>query len=176
MNSSQPDEVSNRRIMERAYQLGFKYEQELGACTQCVLAAVQEILNIEDENLFRACYGLGGGVGVSGEGTCGALSGGVLALGYLYGRTLKEFRNGKWANPNDKAFVLSKELYDRFLEEYGGCTCKDVQTKIFGRSFNLRNKQDLETFMQAGGHRDKCTDVTGKAASWTVEIILRENR
>jgi hypothetical protein len=63
------------------------------------------------------------------------------------------------------------KLHDKFINEYGSILCKDIQKKIMGRSFNLWDPKDYEEFEKAGGHTDKCPDVVGKAAEWTVEIL-----
>ena len=66
------------------------------------------------------------------------------------------------------------KLRSKFFEEFGGVVCKDVQKKIFGRSFNLLDKEDYKIFEKMGAHTDKCTDVVGKTAVWTADIILDE--
>ena len=68
----------------------------------------------------------------------------------------------------------AKKLYDKFVEEYDSPLCKDVQKKIFGRSFNLLDPKEYEEFEKAGAHVDKCPDVSGKVARWTAEILLNE--
>jgi C_GCAxxG_C_C family probable redox protein len=153
------------------YQRAFEYEARLGSCPQCVLAALQETLKIGDDNVFRASQGLSGGTALSSEGTCGALAGGMIAIGLLVGRTYKEFSEGQ---KKRLVFKYTRMLYDRFVEEYGSPLCCGVQKKIFGRSYNLLDKQEYESFEKAGAHVDKCTSVAGNAARWTAELILNE--
>ncbi len=154
-------------LMKRAYELGFNFEREYGSCSQCVFAAFSEVLGKRNEEIFKAIDGLAGGLGRTGNGTCGALSGGVAAISQRYGR--EEFPN---LGQREKCMTLSKKLHDKFIEEYGSILCKDVQTKIMGRSYNLWDPKEREEFNKAGGHTDKCPDVVGKAAKWTVEILL----
>ncbi|MBS7624093.1 MAG: C-GCAxxG-C-C family protein [Candidatus Bathyarchaeia archaeon] len=156
---------------EKAYKLAFKYEAEFGSCPQAVLRAVYETLNIKGmEPIIKSAHALAGGLGLSGCGTCGALSGGAMALSFFFGRSLEDMGKGRFL----KSYAKAKELYDRFVSEFGSCICKDVQIKIFGRSFNLWNPEDYEKFEEMGGHRDKCTDVSGKVAKWVVEILLSD--
>ena len=42
---------TKKEILEKAYQLGLKYEQEKHSCSQCAVAALQEIFQIKDDNL-----------------------------------------------------------------------------------------------------------------------------
>jgi hypothetical protein len=62
---------------------------------------------------------------------------------------------------------------DACLEEIGAFTCRDVQTKRFGRAFYLRDPQQRKKFEEAGS-REICPDVVGRAARMTVKIILEE--
>jgi len=164
--------IENRKeLIEKAYKLGFEYEKSSHYCAQCVVATLQNILQIKDESLFRASYPLSGGLGSTTQGTCGALSGGAMVLGYLYGRERHEFERGI---SNKKAALLSKRLYERFVQEYGSCICRNIQTRLFGRSFDFWNEDDKKLFEEAGGHKDKCPAVVGKACVWTLEIILSE--
>ena len=162
---------SKETLPEKAYQLGFTYEAEFGSCPQCVLAAVKETLDIGSEETIQAADALAGGTSLSSKGTCGALAGGLLAISSLVGRKYVDFKQGKQAR---RVFKYSKMLYDRFIEEYGSPLCCDVQTKLFGRSYNLMDKQEYEQFENAGAHIDKCPRVSGTVAKWTAEIILEE--
>lgn len=155
--------------MEKAYELGFKYERDYGSCSQCTFAAVSEMVGKESKEIFKAIDGLAGGLGRTTNGTCGALTGGVAAISQRYGR--EDFPN---LGQREKCMTLTKKLHDRFMEEYGSVICKDVQTKIMGRSYDFWNPKEREEFDKAGGHTEKCPDVVGKAAKWTVEILMDE--
>ncbi len=158
-------------LLNKVYRLAFKYEQEHHYCSQCTVAALLEVFQIKSEELFSTSFALGGGLANTCEGTCGALAGGAMIISYFYGRRRKEFFEGI---PNKKANYLTKELYDRFIQEYGSCLCKDVQKKIFGRSFNFWDEKEKELFEASGGHIDKCPTVVAKTAQWTFKIIKEE--
>ncbi len=163
--------TSKEQLCDQAYQRAFSYEAKVGSCPQCVLAALKETLNIGDETLIKSADALAGGTSLSSKGTCGALAGGMLALGYLAGRQYSELKEGK---KKRLIFRYTKILYDRFIEEYGSPLCCDVQKKLFGRSYNLLDKQEYEAFEKAGAHVDKCPSVAGNVARWTASIILEE--
>ena len=165
-------EKSSEQKPDRAYRLAFEYESKYGSCPQCVIAAVGDVFNLKMDDVFKAGHSLAGGLGLSGSGTCGALSGGAMVLSYKYGRERKNFARGR----SLKSYTLTKKLYDRFVSEFGSCICKDVQKRIMGRSFNLWDAEDYKKFEAAGGHRDKCPDVSGKVARWVSEIILASDR
>ena len=157
--------------MEEVYRLAFNFEKEKHCCSQCTVAALQEVFQIKSEELFSTSFAFGGGFANTGEGTCGALAGEAIIISYLYGRRREEFFHGI---SNKKADYLTKKLYDRFVQEYGSCICKDVQKKIFGRSFNFWDEKEKEIFEKSGGHIDKCPAVVAKTAQWTFKIIEEE--
>lgn len=153
---------------QKAYDLAFKYEAERGSCPQCVLSAILETLEIGDEKTIQAADGLAGGTALSSEGTCGALIGGILAIGAVVGRSYADFSEGKRKR---RVFQFAQRLYEQFEKEYDGPLCKTVQKNIFGQSYKLCDPREYELFEKAGAHVDKCTSVAGNVAKWTVEIL-----
>jgi len=160
--------MDKTQTAKKAYTLAYEFEQKYGACSQCVLAALQETVGSIDNEVFKAAYALAGGGAKTGQGTCGALAGGMLAIGAKYGRERADFETVR----STEASTLAKILYDRFVDEFGSPICAAVQEAIFGRSFDLWDPEERQAFEEAGGHRDKCPDVAGKAAMWTTEILL----
>ncbi len=173
-----PDKVgfgmkSKEELTDQAYRLAFKYESEIGSCPQCVLGALFETLNVGKPSIVKAADALAGGTALSTNGTCGALAGGLLAISSMVGREYKDFKAGQ---KRRRVFRYARKLYDRFVNEYGSPVCRDVQNKIFGRSFNLLDPKEYKEFERAGAHVDKCPSVSGNVAKWTAEIILDELR
>jgi C_GCAxxG_C_C family probable redox protein len=167
---------SREAILKKAYELGFRYEQEYKGCCQCTLAAIQDTLNLGNsagfDAVFKAGTGLAAGICLTGSGACGSLTGGVMAIGYHFGRERSGF-----TSPGTAMFKtqgLGLKLFNKFIEAYGSGNCKDIQKKIFGRSFNLLDRSEWEAFDNAGAHIDKCPSVVGNATRWTVEILLEQ--
>lgn len=160
---------SKEELLDKVYNLAFKYEAERGSCPQCVVSAIMETLDVGDPETVKAVDALAGGTALSTQGTCGALVGGLVAISSIVGRSYKDFSAGERKR---RVFMYSKKLYDKFVEEYGSPICKDVHQKLFGRTFNLMDKDDYAEFEKMGAHVDKCPDVSGKTARWAAEIIL----
>ncbi|MEM4156195.1 MAG: hypothetical protein QXQ38_05665 [Archaeoglobaceae archaeon] len=57
---------SRREILEKAFELGQKYEREYTGCAQTVIAAIFDTLGIWNEDVFRAASGLADGLGLTG--------------------------------------------------------------------------------------------------------------
>ena len=163
--------TSKEALLDRVYHRAYRYEAERGSCPQCVLAALKETLNIGDEATIKASDALAGGTALSTCGTCGALVGGLLAIGSVAGREYTDFQTG---NRNRRVFLYAKKLYDKFVEEYGSPLCCDIHKKLFGRTFNLLDPKEYDEFEQAGAHVDKCPSVSGNAARWAAEILLED--
>jgi C_GCAxxG_C_C family probable redox protein len=161
---------SRQATIDRAYSLAKKYEIENGNCAQCVFAAVTEALGIENGDVFRAATGFADGIGLTGDGHCGSLSGAVMAISYVFGRKKEEFaRRGKMM----KALLLSRQLENKFMDEYGVCRCNELQTKFFGRFFNLMEPSELEAAVKAGV-MERCSSLAGQVAGMTAALIMEQ--
>ncbi|MGD2247420.1 MAG: C-GCAxxG-C-C family protein [Candidatus Methanofastidiosia archaeon] len=159
---------TRENVLHSAYHRAYSYEKLYLVGPQCVLHAMEDIFGIGDDATFKSATGFVGGGGLMGDGTCGALAGGILVISGVLGRDKKGFRKRE---RTVKAYNAVRILQKKFKEEFG-ITCKEVQKKIFGRSFNLLDKKEYEEFEALGGHTDKCPHVVGKAAMWTADILL----
>ena len=156
-------------ILNKVFHLGKSYEQKCTGCAQTVVAAIFESLGIWSEDVFKAASGLADGLGLTGDGSCGALVGGAMILGYLFGREKKDFAN--MGKPM-KYYRLVKELHDKYIEKFGTCRCHDVQKNGLGRSYNLWDPNEMAEAFKSG-MLDYCSTLVGDVARMTVEIILK---
>ena len=163
-------EKSMDEILNKAFESAKQHEIESSGCPQTSIAGIFDALGIENDDVFRAATGLAAGVGLTGDGHCGALSGGTMAISYLFGRKKEDFGE---VMAQLKAFILSKKLHDQFVEKYGTCRCADIQTKFAGRFFNLYDPAEMEAAREAG-MQDKCSTLIGEVARMATKIILEE--
>lgn len=154
------------KVKEQIYKSGFEFEKQYGGCAQCTLCALQPYLDI-DPAVIKSATGLMAG-GVRSGNSCGAFSGGLMAISAVTGRSPENMDN-KQAVADTAA--LCRKLYDRFMDEYGSVLCRDIQYKIMGKSYRMYDPEDMRRFLADGGHDDKCTDVVAKAAVWVAEIL-----
>jgi C_GCAxxG_C_C family probable redox protein len=125
---------------------------------------------VEDDGVFKAATGMADGVGLTGDGHCGALSGGTMAISYFFGRSREDFGR---VMKQIKACLLAKKLHDEFVEKYGTCRCADIQTKQSGRFYNLYDPEEMKAAFKAG-MPEKCSTLVGETARMATKIILDE--
>jgi C_GCAxxG_C_C family probable redox protein len=163
-------EQKRQEILDTAFNLAKKYEMEFGDCAQCVFAGVTEAIGMENIEVFRAATGFADGIGLTGDGHCGALSGGVMSISYVFGRDRADFhRRGKML----KALSLSRELQRRFRDKYGTCRCHDLQTKFYGKFYDMMNPAEMEAAVKAG-MLETCSTLTGEVARMAAGLILEQ--
>jgi len=160
----------DENVLNKAFESGKRHEMQSSGCPQCTIAGIFEALGIENDDVFKAATGFADGVGLTGDGHCGALSGGVMAISYLFGREGKDSGDMMKQVP---ALMLSKKLHDQFIEKYGTCRCADIQTKFVGRFFNLYDPKEMEAAYKAG-MVDKCSTLVGEVARMATKIILEK--
>ena len=98
---------ARKDMLDKAFTLAKKYEMENGNCAQCVFSGVTEALGVENDEVFRAATGFADGIGLTGDGHCGALSGGVMAISCLFGRKRDEFARRERAARNRRDREMS---------------------------------------------------------------------
>jgi len=161
-------QMGNSKLPELAFNKAKQYEMSSGGCSQCTLAGIFDALGVKNDTIFKAATGLADGVGLTGDGHCGALSGGVLAIGYFFGREKKDFGDMMKLL---KGNLLSKKLHDHFVQKYGTCRCTDLQISFFGRFYNLYDPEEMKAAITAG-LLDTCSTLVGEVARMATEIIL----
>ena len=164
-----------KRASDKAYELGKEYEKSYKGCSQCVVAALQDALNIRNDQVFKAATGLAGGGSGTTDGSCGAYAGAIMVLGSLLGRERDKFDDFESIAPDSRAFTMMRKFRDKYIQEYGSVICRNIQTKILGRPYYIIDPDDFRKFEEAGGHDDSgCPEVVGKAARWMAELIEAE--
>ncbi len=162
-------------ILKRAYYLGFKNELTIRGCAQCTVKALGELVGEVDSVLFKATSGYSGGIAITGDGSCGGYTGGVLCMGSYVGRRLEHLADGDKV-AQYASFDMAQVLHDRYIDTYGSVTCSDIHKGVFGgKAYCLRSKAVRNDFEEAGAHLDKCTTVIAAASMWTTEILLDRN-
>src|SRR6056297_3511754 len=159
-------------LIERAVEVAEGYERKYTGCAQCVLGAFKKVFGTISDDVFKAGTGLCGGIGGTGN-ACGALTGGVMVLSVYLGREFDNFADPGF-EMQGKNRELVKELYDFFMEEYGGITCKQVQKAMLGRSYDFFDEQELAAWEESTAHEKECPTVVGRSVRLVTEMLIRE--
>ncbi len=170
-----------RDLLNQIENAARSYEEEYGGCAKSTLAAIQRFLGLCDGEAFKAVFqatdALTGGVAYHQE-MCGAVIAGVMAISLVYGPEKMEVLLPQSGHKPSQASQRHKEAVERgycfvetFKRDFGGVTCKDVQKRVTGKYWDMRDPKDLAAFITKPYH-DKCGLVTGKAARLAAEAIL----
>ena len=102
-------------------ELAIAYHDKGYNCAQAVICAFSEELGVSEEILFKAAEGFGLGMGCM-NGTCGAVSGAVMAAGF-------KNSTGNFDGPKSKldTYKLSKQILESFEEKNGSVTCRELK-------------------------------------------------
>jgi hypothetical protein len=169
-------EEMNRDNFQKFYDRANEAEVVFFNCGQCIFVPFIEYLGF-DPLFFKAGSGLAGGIGMKGD-ACGAYNGGAILIGSLIGRTYDDLNGDLEAGKNKyrESCLLVQKFRDEFVSVYGGTNCKEVQTCVFGRSYDLTDtKTDYPAFCAAGAHTaEKCPAVIGNAARIVARIMYED--
>jgi C_GCAxxG_C_C family probable redox protein len=89
-------------------------------CAQAALFPFCEALQIDENTALKMACGFGGGMGRKGE-VCGAVSGGILAIGLKHGRG----KNDDGA-AGERTNAKTQELMEQFAEKNGHYICRKL--------------------------------------------------
>jgi len=159
-------DAERKNLLDKIEQNAFDNEVNYFGCSQVVLNALQRHLDIGDGGALKSASALAGGVAAMRE-SCGALLGGVMAIGLVYGRTKVE--DDKIGPENIgflEARVRSAKLCEQYKEKFGSLRCGDVMKEV--------GRKDFPRFdtLEAFEDHAKCAKVTGPAARLAAEVIL----
>jgi len=132
-------------------------------CSQAVFAALSDGSEIsEDESLKIACA-FGGGMGRQ-QFTCGAVTGGLMALGLKFGKPLHGNESDK-----QKTYALTLEFCNEFARQHGALNCREL---LLGLDMN--NPEDNRRIKEQGLSETHCVRFVENAVG-IVEKIIQEN-
>jgi len=167
--------LSREELLDLVYEMGVNYMKHSGSCSQSTVAAIHELVEMDDVAVRVASSSAGGQLGQA-MGTCGALIGSTIVLDYFFGRPANtmSYKKDMPANAEQhiEAIQVATPFIYKYIREYGTILCPQIQMGVFGRHFYFMDDDDMRKFEAAGGHEDKCTNVVAKAARWTMEILL----
>lgn len=124
-------------------------------CAQSVLLTMQDFWNEEKPSEPKIASAFGAGIGRRGS-LCGALTGGVIAIGQKYGSN-EPIQKGR-----DEAYSMALKFYDGFQKEFGSVFCRNLIGYDLSDPKELKKAWDSRVFLH------KCVHIVEK----TVDILI----
>lgn len=125
-------------------------------CAESVLIAVSEKLEIKSDIIPQIATGFCSGIARS-DGMCGAVSGAIMGLGLLNGRTSEK-------DDIEKNYRLVTELVEAVKKEYSTISC----SMLIGCDLGTEEGQK---YFEENNMINKCNDVVVKVSEIVEEII-----
>jgi len=126
-------------------------------CSEAVVQTINELLGKPyDENIVKMASGFPIGMGKAGC-LCGAVSGGQMALGMVYGRIAGE-------PMKEKMFEKAKGLHDYIKDEYKSTCCRVITKEWVGDNFKSPER------------KSHCVIITGKVARWVANQFIEDGQ
>lgn len=126
-------------------------------CSEAVLQVINDALGkLYPDEVVKLASGFPIGLGKA-QCLCGAVSGGEMALGMVYGRV-----HGQPMDP--VMFDKAKELHDFIRKEYKSLCCRVITRKWAGDNF------------QSPERKAHCVEITGKVAEWVAEQLIEDGK
>ena len=126
-------------------------------CSEAVVQVINDTLGkIYPEEVVKLASGFPIGLGKA-QCLCGAVSGGEMALGMVYGRV-----HGESMDP--KMLEKAKELHDIVKQEYKSLCCRVITKKWAGDNF------------QSPERKAHCVEITGRVAEWVAEQLVDDGK
>lgn len=126
-------------------------------CAQSVLIAMQEYWDVTKPSEPKVASAFGGGIGRRGS-LCGALTGGIIAIGVQFGS------NKPSAKYREKAYSRALKFFNRFNQELGSVLCRDLI------GYDLTNPDELENARASDAFMNKCAPIVQKAVEILVDL------
>ena len=130
-------------------------------CAESVLLTVAEAYDIKSDLIPKIATGLCAGISRTSN-VCGAVTGGVMAIGLLMGRSL----------PNEPAintYIPVQEFIDRFEEAFGSTNCRILT----GCDLNTPEGQN---HFKTNNLLVKCLKYTEEATRIAISIIETDKK
>jgi C_GCAxxG_C_C family probable redox protein len=130
-------------------------------CAQSVFCSQEGKTGLDLPTMLRISTGFGGGMGRTG-GTCGAATGGILALSAIYGQN-----PGEPKAMQDRTYAKVQAFLKSFEKIHGHLDCQGIL-----EGTNLRTPEG-QSYFRNSGQRSKCEACISGAVE-IIESIIKE--
>lgn len=108
--------------MDKLKKAATDYFDEGFNCAESALLALSDFKKLDCGCIPNVASGFGGGVGRSGE-ICGVITGAVMAMGIVHGRSRQE---GKDSKTKERIYELVSNFVKNFQSKFGSLKCIEL--------------------------------------------------
>ena len=139
------------------------YAEKGFLCSESVLKALSETVDMESELIPRIATGFGAGIGRHGE-ICGALSGAIMGLSLKFGR------NHPSETPEDTSpYEFSQIMLNLFVTRFGQIRCSDLL------GLDISSEEGLQAYRKRSCWETKCRDFVREATGLAYDLLVTRN-
>lgn len=131
-------------------------------CAQSVFAAFADDIGLEREIALRIAGPFGGGIGGLGR-TCGALTGGAMVIGYVYGHS-----HAQDAAKKLESNARVRELLEMVEDRVGTTLCREIL-----EGHDLSDPEQREAARQKGLFETGCRRTVRYSAEILEQLLAR---
>ncbi|MGP1437962.1 MAG: C-GCAxxG-C-C family protein [Treponema sp.] len=143
-----------KRVKEEAEEL---FRSGTFFCSEAVLHTINNALGKPyNDDIVKMASSFPIGLGKA-QCLCGAVSGGEMALGIVYGRN-----KGEAMNP--KMFEYAKGLHDFIKQKYKATCCRVITRQWAGDNFMSKER------------KEHCITITGVVAEWVANTLINDGK
>jgi C_GCAxxG_C_C family probable redox protein len=143
-------DLSNAKIIKIAKKAGGLLNQGYHCSEAMLLVVGTELLDELDPQAIKMSTPFAGGIACAYDDLCGALTGGIMVIGGLYGRADAK-------KSDSRCLSVAKHYREAFLQEFGWLNCCDLRERWRGKP----------------GQED-CAELVEKAAALLLAILSEE--
>ncbi len=165
MDLSILDQYQNKEAFaEEVKKTTFDTEMQCHGCGQVLVHSFVKALKIDDSDLITASSPFFGGMALTGN-TCGALLGGLMVLGLIYGR--------KDVSEEVPGLIKGVKPLRKFIQFFGeqnkNMNCRDIT------GTDLADPQKAEAYFAAGGLA-RCAGILAQVAGYVADLVYENHQ
>ena len=150
-------DVDREELLRQVESLHRKYAEGLN-CSERVFLTLHGLLETDiPSEAVALLSGFGGGVAGIRDGMCGAVSGGVAAIGLVYGRRKPPEGN------RERMYEVPRDFVSRFKTRFGTTICRE----LIGDLLREGTAESEER------RRQRCSQYTLDAAKMCVDVLSK---
>jgi C_GCAxxG_C_C family probable redox protein len=128
-------------------------------CAQSVLMAFSEALKLETNIVLKITSGFGGGMARM-QDTCGAVAGGIMAIGIAVSNDKEDIATNK-----ERVYYIISLFLNKFKEKYRTVKCRELL------NCDLNTEEGQQFYEEHELHHKVCMNCVSDATAYLEELL-----